>query len=50
MIREIEGPLPQRIVVDLILKPIAETGRDVLDSFSDFRAVAERCFAVDVPM
>jgi hypothetical protein len=45
MIREIEGALPQRIVVDLVLKPIAETGRDVLDSF-----VAERCFAVDVPM
>ena len=49
MIREIEVPLPQRVVVDPILKPVAETGTDLLDSFSDFRAVAERCFTVDVP-
>jgi hypothetical protein len=49
MIREIEVPLPQRVVVDPMLKPVAETGRDLLDSSSDFRAVAERCFAVDVP-
>jgi hypothetical protein len=48
MIREIEVPLPQRVVVDAVLKPVAETGNDVLDSFSDFRALAERCFAVDV--
>jgi hypothetical protein len=49
MIREIEVPLPQRVVVDPILKPVAETGRDLLDSSSDFGAVADRCFAVDVP-
>jgi hypothetical protein len=49
MIREIEVPLPQRVVVDPILKPVAETCKDLLDSLDDFGAVAERCFAVDVP-
>jgi hypothetical protein len=49
MIREIEVPLPQRVVVDPILKPVAETGKDLLDSSSDFRTVAERYFAVEVP-
>jgi len=41
--------LPQRVVVDPILKPVAKTGRDLLDSSSNFGEVAERCFAVDVP-
>jgi hypothetical protein len=49
MIREIEVPLPQRVVVDPILKRVPETGKDLLDRFGYFGAVAERCFAVNVP-